>query len=167
MSTWTSRWSTTEGGPYKLLTTLENRQSVAFVDELRGTERLADGTRYHYVIRSINRIGVASDLSAPAAATTKARPRKPAGLQAKPFQARQVSLSWNANPEKDVQKYHVYRNAGTAKEEFKRIGTVSGKTEYVDSGLRDGQMYLYVVVAEDSDGLQSELSDMASVRTKP
>ena len=160
---------TREEGPYELLARINDRQTGSFTDERRGGERLADGSRYFYVIRAVNRVGLASDNSPVAAATTKQRPTPPEGLQAQSLRIKEVPLRWKANPEADIVAYYLYRRLAAGGDDFARVATIRGKTEYTDTALRDGTFYQYRLVAEDKDGLQSDFSAVveAQTRSKP
>ena len=170
-------------GSYELLKKIDDRTTGAFIDERPGAEPLLDNAQFFYQIRSYNRAGVESEPSDIVAATTKARPTAPAGLQAEAFKLRAVPLSWRPNPEADVVAYHVYRSGdgadpmdrvnriigevtGKAGGELSRIATVNGKTDYVDMGLKDGRSYRYQLQAEDRDGLLSDLSEAVGAQTK-
>jgi hypothetical protein len=76
-----------------------------------------------------------------------------------------VYLFWDANDERDLKEYRVYR-----KEEgdtyYERIATVK-VNEYVDWGVRNGHTYLYTVTARDRDGNESDFSETAYDTPRP
>ncbi|MBN1613580.1 MAG: hypothetical protein JW950_03845 [Deltaproteobacteria bacterium] len=159
-------WSREKIGQYELLKKIEGRLNTAYSDASRGLERLDDDATYYYTIRAYNRVDVESDPSEVASGTTKAVPSKPQGLGGESQKVREVPLSWSANPESDIDTYHIYRAPGKDGGEFDRIAKVRGGTYYVDKDLKDGMVYRYRILAEDQDGLVSAFSDVITVETK-
>ena len=157
--------SRTKEGEYPFLKSLSGRATNRYTDDSRGFDKLEDGAAYFYKMTTYNRVGVESDATAAAAATTKPRPSKPSGLTGESNKAKTVPLTWSANPEKDIVAYHIYRSAGAGSAEFERISKAKGTT-YVDQGLKDNTSYRYRLQAEDNDGLLGEFSDVFSTQTK-
>jgi len=124
--------------------------------------RLANGTTYYYRIRAVDVDGLESELSDTVSATTKALPASPKGIKAEGGR-RKVTISWEANPEADIARYHVYKKKGFR---FKRIGVSQGNT-YTDNKLKGGKTYRYKVTAVDEDGLESPFSQEVSATTPP
>jgi len=89
-------------------------------------------------------------------------PAQPGGLIAVPGDA-QVSLDWSDNAEADLAGYHVER-AGAMSGPFARLtgSTPVAASQYLDSGLVNGQAYFYRVIAIDSAGNESTPSEVAS-----
>lgn len=85
-------------------------------------------------------------------------PTNPTGLSATPGQNR-VDLSWNANPESDIDHYNIYRN--TAK-----VGE-STTTSYADTGLADSTTYTYQVAAVNIYGEDGPRSNSVQATTNP
>lgn len=158
-------WSREKVGKYELLKRLDSRTADS-VTHGGGYEKLLDNTTYYYTITAFNKVDVESDLSETISATTKARPSQPSGLKGEAFKVKEVPLAWNANTEKDVTVYHVYR-ASDADGEFSRVEKVKGQTSYVDKDLKDGHTYRYRIQAEDKDELLSDFSEIVSLQTKP
>jgi fibronectin type 3 domain-containing protein len=79
---------------------------------------------------------------------------------------KQVTLSWQPNPEKDIKEYLIFRS-GSGDKELSKIASVKGATSYVDKGLKDGTKYAYSLKAVDEDNLMSEPSPSITVDTKP
>ncbi len=159
-------WSKEKLGKYELLKRFEGRTTNGFTHGGGGFEKLGDNSTYYYTITAFNKVDVESDLSEAAFATTKPRPVKPSGLKAEALKVKRAPLTWQPNPEKDIDAYHIYQTAG-AGEEFARIAKVSNATGYEDKGLKDGHAYRYKIQAEDRDELLSDFSDTVSVQTKP
>ncbi|OPY86210.1 MAG: Exoglucanase B precursor [Smithella sp. PtaU1.Bin162] len=151
-------------GKYTLLKKISGRESNTYLDESRSYDQLADNKAYYYKLTAYNKVE-AESLPVSATATTKPRPQKPAGLKGESLKVKEVPLAWQANPEKDITVYHVFRTAGE-KDDFARVDKVD-KYSYVDKGLKDGVTYRYKIQAEDKDGLLSDHSEIITVNTKP
>ena len=161
-------WSKEKIGKYLMIKRIDGRTNSAFTDTgSAAPEKLADDTAYYYALTTFNKVDVESDLTDPVSATTKARPAKPLVLKAADLQVKQAPLSWDPNPEQDVEAYVVYRLEGTGGGEFSRLETVERKNTHIDKDLKDGTVYQYRIQAEDRDGLLSDLSDIVRIQTKP
>jgi len=123
--------------------------------------KLADGTTYHYKMNTIDKDGLESEFSETISATTKPAPSRPKGIKAEGGRGR-VVISWDANPEADIIRYHVYRKAAR----FKKIGSTEGLS-YTDEKVKNEKSYTYAVTAADRDGLESEFSTEVSATTAP
>jgi fibronectin type 3 domain-containing protein len=154
---------TEEKGEYKNITKIKNPDTTSFVD---GDPPLKDNTRYYYRISSYNSVEVASDLSEPIGAITKSTPAMPGGVEAKSGEVKQVTLFWQANAEKDIKEYLIFR-AGSGDKDFNKIASVKGATSYVDKGLKDGTKYAYFMKTVDEDNLMSDPSPSVTADTKP
>ena len=160
-------WSKEKFGKYTLLKKIEGRLNATYIDSARGFENIEDNATYFYAIRAYNKVDVESEPSDVVQGTTKAVPAKPQGLKGESRKVREAPLSWSANPESDIDTYHVYRVSGPEGAYFARIAKVQGKTSHADKDLKDGTSYRYKIQAEDKDGLISEFSDVITVETKP
>ena len=154
---------TEEKGEYKNITKIKNPDTTSFMD---GDPPLKDNTRYYYRISSYNSVEVASDLSEPIGAITKSTPAMPGGVEAKSGEVKQVTLFWQANAEKDIKEYLIFR-AGSGDKDFNKIASVKGATSYVDKGLKDGTKYAYSMKTVDEDNLMSDPSPSVTADTKP
>lgn len=76
-----------------------------------------------------------------------------------------VYLFWDANDERDLKEYRVYRKED-GDDYYERIATVK-VNEYVDWGLRNGHTYLYTITARDRDGNESDFSEIAYDTPRP
>jgi len=161
-------WSKEKIGKYLLIKRIEGQANNTFTDTgSAAPEKLADDTTYYYALTTFNKVDVESDLTDPVSATTKPRPAKPFGLKADDLQVKRAPLSWDPNPEADVEAYAVFRLEGSGGGEFSRVQTVGKTNAYIDQNLKDGTVYQYRIQAEDRDGLLSDLSDIARIQTKP
>lgn len=157
-------WSTEKTGKYELLKKIQGRENNRYVDESRGFNPLEDGTAYYYMLTSYNKVDAQSK-QALADATTKPRPKKPAGLKGASTRVKEAPLTWQANPEKDIQVYLIQRAEGD-RDNFSSIGEAAA-TLYTDANLKDGTTYRYRIQAKDADNLLSDFSDVIVVTTKP
>jgi fibronectin type 3 domain-containing protein len=151
-------------GTFSLLKRIDGRAINSFVHG-GPLEKLEDGGTYYYSMRTFNKVNVESELSETIVAVTKPRPAKPSGLNGEALKVKEVPLTWQPNPEKDIAVYHIYRAADP--EDFVLIAKVSGKTSYQDKDLKDGTAYNYKIRAEDKDELISDFSDVINIQTKP
>ncbi len=122
--------------------------------------KLADGTTYYYRMRAVDVDGLESEFSETVSVTTKALPSIPKGIKAEGGRGK-VTLSWEANPEADITRYHIYKKKVLG---FKKIGFTEG-ISYTDKNLRDGKTYTYKITAVDRDGLESPFSQEISATT--
>ncbi len=140
---------------------------VSFMDTGKWGARLEDGADYYYTVRSFNSVNVKSpEPGAPVTATTKPVPMAPTGLSASQLQAGKTTITWSANPERDIDSYRVIRSEESGSK-FKSIATSVKTTSYTDTGLKNGSIYYYKIQALDKDGLLGEQSSPVSSRTKP
>ena len=145
--------STKSGGPYTQIatTTFEGYTNVG----------LSNGTRYYYVISSVNSAGQSANSGqshGTPSNTTKA-PSTPGGLTAAPGNGR-VALTWAAP--RSATSYKIKR-ASSSRGPFTQIAT-STFAEYTDVGLQNGTTYYFVVSAVNSSG---ESANSAAVSAKP
>ena len=154
---------TAESGPYTEIKRFRTKRRVSLSFKDRDVQ--TDST-YFYRYRVITKQGFISPFSGAANARTKPVPQAPTGLRASGVQARRVSLSWKPNPEKDINRYIIYRSDAAGKE-YKKIEVQPGnKTDFIDTKLPDGKTYSYKIKAVDADGLESEFSETISAMTK-
>ena len=111
---------------------------------------LKDGTESAYVVQALDQDNLASPLSPPVAASTKPVPQKPVGLKMTETGGKRA-ISWEANPEKDVKQYSVYKKNFLGL--LQKIASVEANT-WIIEGLK-GKTEL-VVTAQDEAGLESE-----------
>jgi fibronectin type 3 domain-containing protein len=60
-----------------------------------------------------------------------------------------VRLAWQAVPDPDVLGYVVYRSTTAGRGHARLVTAPQGATTYVDTDVRPGQTYFYVVTAVD------------------
>lgn len=160
---------------YYIFRSLEEKGSYGNIGKTTGADKgsftdndppLNDHTTYYYKIASYNSVGVNSDLSEHVSSTTKKPPEIPKGLKATSREVKQVTLIWEANLEKDIKHYTIFR-ADSDSKDYKETTSVKGKISYINTGLKDGMKYAYTIQAVDEDGLASAKSGPVTASTKP
>ncbi|MBA4397770.1 MAG: hypothetical protein C0394_10395 [Syntrophus sp. (in: bacteria)] len=158
---------TQEDGNYRRIKQIEAGSEPKPKIQYADRDGLGDNIRYYYRVTAYDDTDQQTDPSEAVSAVTKPRPVKPAGLQGEPLKIKSVPLSWQANPEKDIVAYHIYRQDGTG-EKFSIVAKVrDGLPRYQDKDLKDGIAYGYKIQAEDKDGILSDFSEEIRVSTKP
>lgn len=80
------------------------------------------------------------------------------GTGSVPLQAREVTLTWDANSEPDLSHYVVYW--GTASRVYTvNSGSIGLVTTYKCPLPEDGRVYYFAVTAVDTAGLESDFSN--------
>ena len=160
------------GGPYEKIGFVKGKDANQYLDKGKesswGKEgHLKDNTEYFYKIHSVNVVDVHSPDSSIISVVTKPIPVPVADLKANQLEVKQVSLSWQSNPEPDIKEYNIFRGESpqSIKKNIKNVpGTVFA---YTDKQLKDGQKYCYKVRAIDKDKLVGDFSSIVSSMTKP
>ena len=150
-----------DGDKFASLKKLAGKDKAEYSDK----GKLEDGKTYYYRVASYNGADVKSAMSAVAQGSSKPVPARPAGLVGAKGEVKQTHLSWDANPEKDIREYVVWRS-DKADKGYSTAGKSKGAS-FNDVKLQDGVAYYYRVTAVDTDGLESVPSEVASVTTKP
>ncbi len=156
---------TVEGKKPESIKKLAGRDVASFTDKGGAFGGLKDNSTYQYRITSYNVADVSSAQSDPVAGVTKPPPAKPAGLGGTSGEVKQTSLKWDANAEKDIKEYLIYRSAAADKG-FSSAGSAKDPS-FTAGKLDDGGTYYFRVTAKDTDGLESEPSETISISTKP
>jgi fibronectin type 3 domain-containing protein len=123
---------------------------------------LIPGETYYYRVYAIDAGGnVSAPSNVDSAVATDLAPSVPTGLDAVPgTNEGDVEVSWDANPELDMDHYVLERDTDPgfgAPQSF-----ITPNTHHEDSGLSTGLLYYYRVVAEDLGGNTSDPSAPAS-----
>ena len=145
--------STKSGGPYTQIatTSFEGYTNVG----------LSNGTRYYYVISSVNSAGQSANSGQFSSIPSNAAqaPSTPGGLNAAPGNGR-VGLTWAAPS--SATSYKIKR-ASSSGGPFTQIAT-STFAGYTNVGLQNGTTYYFAVSAVNSSG---ESANSAAVGAKP
>jgi len=115
---------------------------------------LKDGAQYAYFLKAVDEDNLLSDPSPSVTVNTKPLPQKPSGLIVTEKEGRK-SLQWNANPEKDVKEYAVYKKGFLGIPQ--KIVAVPENSWVIPADMK-GKNELFVK-ALDETGLESESSD--------
>ncbi len=75
-----------------------------------------------------------------------------------------LQISWNPNPEPDIQEYRLYRSVNSLNN-FQILQIITHpRTHTVDrNSIQPGNLYAFTLTAVDTGGLQSEFSDTVAV----
>jgi chitodextrinase len=118
-------------------------------------------TTYVYTVTAVGTDGDESSPSQPATVTTPDRtpPTVPEDIAAVAVGTQRIDVTWSPSSDEDsgIADYRVFRDGA-------EVGTPTG-TEYQDTGLESGTTYEYRVSAVNGEGLESNLSVVASART--
>lgn len=123
--------------------------ATSYVDK-----NLKDGSRYSYFIKAVDGDNLMSDPSPTITAETKPLPAKPTGLTVTEKEGKKL-LQWNANPERDVKQYSVYKKGFLGISQ--KIAMVQENSWIIPDEMK-GKIELFVK-ALDETGLESEGSE--------
>jgi hypothetical protein len=167
--------ATAEEDDWTQVLRVNSRDVTSYLDrggEKDGTKlgQLKDGTEYQYKVISYNTGNVRSSASGVVKARTKVLPAPPSGLTASTSLARTIHLTWQPNPEKDVNGYLVEQSK-KPDTSFRKLVVVSA-TEGVaqtadDSELDPAVSRYYRVKALDKEGLESDWCEVVEGKAKP
>ncbi|MBN2145432.1 MAG: DUF799 family lipoprotein [Candidatus Aureabacteria bacterium] len=148
------------------LTILKGRDTTSYVDQKEGFSSLKDGTTYQYRVAAYYRKDAEGVLSDPQEATTKPVPHKVSGFTASSGEVKQITLTWDQNPEDDITYYLIFR--GNKENRLSKIAIVPAEQlTYTDRDLKDGTQYFYAAAAQDKDELLGDQSVGMQGSTKP
>jgi fibronectin type 3 domain-containing protein len=167
--------ATADADDWAQIVRLNSRDVTTYLD--RGGEKdgtllgqLKDGTDYQYKVIAFNTANVRSSASGSVKAQTKVVPVPPAGLATTTGLARTVRLTWQPNPEKDVNGYLVEYSKKPA-DGFKKLTVVRAAGDLAltvdDPDLEPNLTRYYRVRALDKEGLESLCCEAVQGRSKP
>lgn len=119
---------------------------------------LTNGRTYTYEVRKVvpGPLPLEGEgLKATATPRDRTPPGAPTGVKAE-RKGKAIALTWQANAEKDLGGYNVYRIMGS--QAVKLNGVPLKETRYLDSGAPDFRFIAYHVTAVDTEGNESEPS---------
>ena len=118
------------------------------------------GASYIYAVKGIDAHDIPSAITTSVTGSTKPRPVVPQGVALKEQDGKKV-IQWEPNPEKDVVRYVVYKKNFVGI--FQKLQTVFGTELVLDAAKGKQELR---VAAEDSDGLESDKSEILTVEVK-
>ncbi|HUU83801.1 MAG TPA: S8 family serine peptidase [Phycisphaerae bacterium] len=154
-----------EGGEMLIVGELSDKKTTTFVDEtMQWVDGPENGVTYDYYVENwtywdlwgsgSNLVTVMPDYNTP--------PTAPTGLDAVGGESF-VDVTWDANPELDIDEYWVYRSTTSGGPYYYR-GAVNDRRFY-DQSVAPFTTYYYVLIAADLDGDESEYSEEVSANT--
>jgi hypothetical protein len=102
---------------------------------------LAEGARYCYVVKAVNKIGAAESSEACGATKLSA----PTGLSVSAASATSLAIGWTDTAKAETAYQLQRQDDGGAWKDVKSYGALSGTTRYTNSGLAAGVYYCYRV----------------------
>jgi uncharacterized membrane protein len=156
--------ATVSGGPY--ITIARNVMETAFLDR-----SVVNGTRYYYVVSSVNGSYESTDSPETMAQPSALPPPPPVpnaptnltvGLAKN---AKSVNVAWKQPTNTEIYRNRVYRstNGGVS---YSQLALINPGTNYLDTNVSRGVNYTYAVTALNSNGQESALSNTVTVRLK-
>lgn len=131
---------------------------------------LLEETDYYYYVKAYDEVPLLSAFSNLVMAATFdiTAPSAPTGLAAQNPTGNSISLTWTANPENDIEGYHIYINdtgAGSTGPFHWIITTTGTSTGYTVANLNEETTYYFVIAAYDEVPNNSTYSGFASETT--
>ena len=142
------------------ITTIKDPYKSIYVDT-----DLKPGFVYKYKIATFNKNGIPS-LAKETIQSTMPKLSPVIILEAKPIVKGKIKLIFRPHPNERVDEY-IIKRFDDEDAKWKTIATISPRlnVEYIDSGLKDGKIYKYQVIAKSFDGIKSFPSKTAVVST--
>ncbi len=165
--------SDSKTGKYVEIAKIRGGETTNYTDkpDARNNHELEDKKIYWYRMASYNRQEVHGELTAPASAASREKPKPVANLRVDLASIRSVSLSWNLHPDTDVERYRIYRHI-KPEGRFILIKEIKDRfeTQYTDkdkSGdeITDGATYYYRITAVNVGGSESDFSPPVNATT--
>jgi fibronectin type 3 domain-containing protein len=152
-----------DNGALTRLASVSGADKDVYLDEGGMFDSLDNGSDYSYAIAAYNSYRVEGQKSELITATTKPLPTPVTGVQAQQDEG-VVSLSWNPNPEQDIEHYIVARSSRSGCSNFSDLAKISGaKSSFRDEQARPDSRYCYRVTAVDVDSLEGGHSNVVEV----
>ena len=146
--------STTSGGPYTLIVTIE-QGSITNATDLQ----LLNGTTYYYVVAATNSYGTSANSSQVSAVPSASAPAIPTGLTAAPLNA-EVDLQWS--PSVGALTYIVKRSTVSGGPYTTIANNLGSGVVYLDRSVTNGTTYYYVVAAMNANSTSANSSEVSA-----
>jgi len=142
---------------------VESRFATHFVDN-----GLTPNTQYQYRFSTYTKEGSESVGSETITVATQPMIAPVSFFQSVGNMPRSAKLLWRPHPNGKITGYTIER-LNVNEQEWSQIASIDGRlnAEYIDRGLKDGQVYYYRIKAHTYDNLVTEPSETAKVVTKP
>ncbi len=147
--------SPTGRGPFERRAEISDRHDTVYIDRGLGDLRV-----FHYRISAVNTAGGRGEPSAPVRAVTKSEPLPPLGLSVAGRRLGANGLAWEPNVERDLTGYRLTRRRRNGRANEPVATLPAGTTEALDEAVGAGEQVTYSLVAVDSDGLESIVSEI-------
>lgn len=145
------------------IATIESRFATHYVDH-----DLKPGSEYQYRFAAITKEGSESVASETMLVATQPMIAPVSFFQSVGNMPRSAKLLWRPHPNGKINGYIIERQNATD-QKWSEIATITGRlnAEFIDTELKDGQVYFYRIKATTFDKLSTEPSEMTKVVTKP
>ncbi len=145
---------------WKEIATIKDPYTSIYVDT-----NLKPGFIYEYKIATFDKTGTPS-LAKEVIQSTKPKLSPVIILEAKPIVKGKIKLIFRPASNERVNKY-IIKRFDDEDAKWQTIATLSPRldVEYIDSGLKDGKIYKYQIIAESFDGVKSFPSKTVVVST--
>jgi fibronectin type 3 domain-containing protein len=154
VSGYTVSRSPSANGNFLPVAMLKGRFTTTWVDRGLGDLRV-----FYYRVSASNAAGGASEPTAAARAVTKPEPLPPVGVHLAERALGRNVVAWERNVERDLAGYRVLRRREKS-ERDELVAEVSAETFRVsDDAVGASEKLVYMVLAFDRDGLESETSE--------
>ena len=142
------------------IATIKNPYTSIYVDT-----NLKPGFAYKYKIATFDKNGTPS-LAKETIQSTMPKLSPVIILEAKPIVKGKIKLVFRPHPNERVNKY-IIRRFDDKNAKWETIDTLSPRlnVEYIDSGLKDGKIYKYQIIAKSFDAIESFPSKTVTVST--
>ena len=145
---------------WKEIATIKDPYTSIYVDT-----NLKPGFIYKYRIATFDKNGIPS-LAKETIQSTMPKLSPVIILEAKPIVKGKIKLIFRPHPNERVNQY-IIKRFDNEDAKWKTIATISPRlnVEYIDSGLKDGTIYKYQIIAKSFDGIKSFPSKTIVVST--
>lgn len=145
------------------IATIDSRFATHYVDS-----NLKPGSEYQYRFATITKEGSESIASETTLVATQPMIAPVSFFQSVGNMPRSAKLLWRPHPNGKINGYIIERQNVTD-QKWSEIATITGRlnAEFIDTELKDGQVYFYRIKATTFDKLSTEPSETTKVVTKP
>jgi len=154
--------SVTSGGPYNLVTTVDNNTATSYTDA-----GLSNGTTYYYVIRAFDGTQESANSNqvwvVPVDNLVPTPPTGAGAVDQSGDNGGAINVTWTPSASPDVIEQRIYRSL-TSGGPYTLASTLSGAAaSAVDAGLVNGTAYFYVLRAYDGTYESANSNEASSV----